>query len=120
MPFMLLYLDLRERKKFDAKVLARSFVAAGANPCDPMGANCAAEFDYELDGDITTIRVRPDLETINLDGTGLASFDFAWRLQQNCSEPIHIVDEQYNFDFVISEFDSLESLMRAANKAMNE
>ena len=117
---MLLYIDLRERTAFDADVLERTLLTAGAIKYSSPGVTCVAAFDYSLGDDMTTIRIPGDLETVNLDGTGLASFDIAWRLQKNCPKPIHIVDEQYNFDYAISDFDSLESLMHAANEAMNE
>jgi hypothetical protein len=120
MPFMLLYIDLSTPRTFNADAVERTVVAAGAIQCASSEAMCIAVFDYRLGDDMITIRIPRDLVTIDLDGTGVASFDIAWRLQQNCPEPIHVIDEQYNFDFVISDFESLESLMRASNDAMNE
>ena len=120
MPFMLLYLDIGSRKRFDPEKIGRTLIDAGAVECRAPGEDCVAVFDYELAPDITTIRIPSGLATVDLDGTGPASLDIAWRIQKDYAEPIHLIDEQYTFDFVIRDFDSLESLTQAANKAMNE
>ncbi|HEX3659492.1 MAG TPA: hypothetical protein VHV55_27135 [Pirellulales bacterium] len=112
---MLLYIG--EAKAFDDDALRHALVASGAIQRESGGTGELAAFDYELGEDLTTIRVTRDLETVVIDGSGPASFDIALKLQRGYAEPIHLIDEAYSFDLVLHDYDSMTSLLKAADES---
>jgi hypothetical protein len=112
MSFMLLYIG--EGRAFDAGAINRALVSSGAVPRESDGPDALPAFDYELGEEFTRIRVKDDLETVVIDGSGPASFDIAWKLQRGYAEPIHLIDEAYSFDLILKNFDSTAALLKAA------
>jgi hypothetical protein len=73
-------------------------------------------YDYEFGDDSTTVRVDDDPSSVVIDGGAPASFDIAWRMQQNYPEPIRLIDGQYSFDLLLNGFDSTAALTEAVEK----
>ena len=75
-------------------------------------------YDYRGDSTIFTFKANSaDTGDIWFRGSGPAAVDLAFRIQQGYPEPIHVIDQAYNFDLVISDFDSADDLSDAMDKA---
>jgi len=113
MRFFLLYLG--EKIKFDENLILQILKAMpGASKVKVgqfIGACIEASFDFEDDS--TIIRLKPDRETIAISGVGKASLQAAYRLQSEYPKPIHMIDADYSFDVVLSEFRDYESLCKS-------
>ena len=109
MAFLLLY--LADGKRFDLQALCSAIDSFGGIRADGTDEASAETFEYEFSGNWTIIRVGIDLDTICLDGTGMASFDAALKIQRTCLEPIHLVDEAYTFDVLLTTYSSVSALM---------
>jgi hypothetical protein len=80
-------------------------------------AGTVIEADY-LDGeDFTIVGLDSKRETISISGTSGAALTAAWMLQQHFSTPLRIVDTEYSFDLVVSDFASIEQLEAAIDDA---
>ncbi|MBL9124105.1 MAG: hypothetical protein JNG90_10770 [Planctomycetaceae bacterium] len=74
-----------------------------------------AEF---VDGeDFTTIDLDPSRMTISIRGTSGAALRAAWILQSHLTAPLRMVDTDYSFDLILSDFSSIEELERAIDQA---
>lgn len=74
---------------------------------------------YHLGEDFTRIRLKDDLETIVIEGTGESSLSAAMEIQNGYDEPLHLIDEGYTFDLVAADCHSLDELKRKINEAEN-
>ena len=75
------------------------------------------EGEYDYRGDSTIFMFKTDTGDISFRGSGPAAIDLAFRIQQRYPEPIHVIDQAYNFDLVISDFDSADDLSDVMDKA---
>lgn len=75
---------------------------------------------YEYRGYSNDFTFMSDSSNFWIRGSGPPAVDLAFRIQQGYPEPIHIIDEGYIFDLVISDFDSADDLSDAMDKASHE
>jgi hypothetical protein len=75
------------------------------------------EADFTQDADFTTVRLDSERETISISGTSEAALLAAWLLQSHLRSPLRIVDTDYSFDLVVSDFNSFEALHAAIDRA---
>lgn len=71
---------------------------------------------YTLGDESTIIRLSEDLETITVNGIGPVSLGFAWSFQKAMPLDLRMIDMDYSFDVVLSEFDSVEELVQAISE----
>ncbi len=113
MPFLLLYVG--ESRKFEHLAITHAIQnwAEPSIPCD----DCLATYRFKKGDDFTTIRIKNDGETIVIDGSGDASLTAALQIQLHYPDDIHMVDEGYSFDLVLSEVSSLDELKKRIKDA---
>ena len=106
MPFLLLYIG--EGRKFDQQAVTNALRnwAEPSQPCE----GCLATYQFKSGDDFTIIRFKNDEETIVIDGSGEASLSAALHIQSTYPDNIHMIDEGYSFDVILSEFSSLSEL----------
>jgi hypothetical protein len=75
------------------------------------------EADY-IDGqDFTTVGLDSKRETISIRGTSGAALSAAWILQRYLDIPLRMVDTEYSFDLILSNFSNIEELRTAIDNA---
>lgn len=120
MNFFMLYID--EGKTFDRECVRHLFSVIGEiteieeSPDD--GACLKGRYNHG--GDTTIVELKNDLESIALSGVGDASIDLAFRIQEGYPEGLHIIDSDFSFDLLMSDFDNVTSLRDAVLVAMNQ
>lgn len=77
------------------------------------GVGSVLECEYDLEGDATLIRLKDDLETIAISGTGEASLTAALELQRRLATALRLVDSDYTFDVELQDVGSVEELRAA-------
>ena len=82
---------------------------------DPGGA--AIEADYSEPEDWTIVSLSKGLSRISLSGTSDAALRAALILQRHLKVPLRIIDTDYSFDLVLSDFQTVEQLRAAMDKA---
>ncbi len=75
------------------------------------------EADYAVNDDFTTVRLDSQRETISISGTSNAALQAAWTLQTRLQAPLRIVDTDYSFDLVLSDFETIDQLQAAIDKS---
>lgn len=116
----LLILYIGENEKFDKTLLVEIMAHIPGTKDLPeenlVGSIREWEFVDSGDGaarllrDRTLVRLSEDLETISIPGTGDASLKIALEIQKHYPIPIRVVDEDYSFDLVLKEMDSVAAL----------
>jgi hypothetical protein len=81
---------------------------------EPGGAVVEAVY-VELQ-DWTIVRLSGNRETISLSGTTDAALRAALILQRHLLTPLRIIDSDYAFDLVLSDFSSIDALRRAIDQ----
>ena len=74
---------------------------------------------YDFGGDTTHFYLGAGLKSAGISGTGTASLAFCCMLQSSYPKPIHVIDQSYCFDLVISDFNSVSGLGEAMRDAEN-
>jgi hypothetical protein len=83
-------------------------------------AGTRAEAQYE-DGDgSTTVRLSGNCQRISLSGVSNTALRVALVLQSHLRTPLRIVDMDYTFDLILSEYATLEDLIAAIEEAANK
>ena len=75
------------------------------------------EADYVEDQDFTIVRLSGRRNTISLSGTTDATLRAALILQEHLHTPLRIIDSDYSFDLVLSDFKDIEELRTAIDNA---
>jgi hypothetical protein len=75
------------------------------------------EADYVDGQDFTTVELDPERKTISTRGTSVAALSAAWIMHTYLGIPLRMVDTDYSFDLILSDFSSIEDLERAIDKA---
>lgn len=116
MSFLLLYVG--KNKNFDGEKIKQ--ILQQSSNMRNLGEGTHGtliQCEYELDDDFTVIRLKDDLETIVIEGSGKSSMQAALDIQGGYNVPIHLIDEGYSFDIVLADCDSLEDLIRQIETA---
>lgn len=71
------------------------------------------ECEYEHQGATTIVRISEDAETVTAEGLGDEALDFALNLQSRLPAPLRVIDMDYNFDLLLTDFESSEQLRTA-------
>lgn len=80
----------------------------------PSGTQVEAEFH---DGDdYTTARLSEKGDQISLSDTSDAAFQAALILQSHLKTPLRIIDTEYTFDLILSDYTALEELNAAIDE----
>ena len=82
---------------------------------EPGGA--LIEAIYAADQDWTIVRLSGNGETISLSGQTDAALQAALVLQGHLSAPMRIIDSDYGFDLILSDFKDIEELRTAMEDA---
>ena len=82
---------------------------------EPGGA--VVEADYVESEDWTIVRLSGNRNRISLSGTSDVALRAALILQRHLQVPLRVVDTDYSFDLVLSDFTSLEELQAAIDRA---
>ena len=114
MPFMILLLG--EGQRFDLRIVGDAIVEFGGVRCARPEGDTTQEFDYDLGESFTAIRIS-DSESICIDGQGPASLDAAIKIQRAYPQPIRLIDEGYDFDLRLADYNSVAELNRAITEA---
>jgi hypothetical protein len=104
MNFLLLYIDKGktfDREHFLQLLQSIDGICEIEESCSD-GACIRGRYNYG--GDSTIVELKEDLESIVLSGLGNSAIDLAFRIQQYCFEPLHIIDSDYSFDLIVSDF----------------
>ena len=81
----------------------------------PTGTQVEADF---RDGDdYTTARLSENGDQISLSDTSDTALQAALILQSHLKTPLRIIDSEYTFDLVLSDYATLEELSAAIDKA---
>ena len=75
------------------------------------------EADYIEGQDFTTVGLDSKRETISIRGTSGAALSAAWILQSHLDIPLRMVDTDYSFDLILSNFTNIEELQTAIDEA---
>jgi hypothetical protein len=119
MSLLLLYIG--EGRSFDEERI-KSFWAGCAGISElrenvMVGAALHAKFHFGSDDII--VELKKDRETIALLDIGEASVQMSFMLQLIYPEPLHVVDENYAFDFVIRDYRTSKQPAEAIYAALN-
>ena len=111
-PF-LIYIS--EADRFDP-VLIREFLTSchgvhGLRERPDESALYIAHFDFA--GDASFFELKADLETVVIRRTGVAGICLCYLFQASYPKPLHVIDEAYDFDLLISDFSSADELGKA-------
>jgi hypothetical protein len=122
----LLIIYISEMEKFDADLVHRFLNTCPGvynikeNPDER--ARLMAQYDFGRDS--TIFDLGTDLKAIAISGTGIASLQLCCMFQAAYPKPLHVMDEAYCFDLVISDFGNAtelgEAMLAAEKKAMEE
>jgi hypothetical protein len=82
---------------------------------EPGGA--LIEADYVEPEDWTIVGLSGTRKSISLSGTSDAALRAALIVQGNFRTPLRMVDTDYSFDFLLSNFSNIEELRSAIDKA---
>jgi hypothetical protein len=77
----------------------------------------AIEADYVDGQDSTIVRLDDDLETVSLSGQTDAALRAALILQRHLQGQLRIIDLDYAFDLVLSDFKDIDELRTAIDNA---
>jgi hypothetical protein len=121
---LLIYIS--ETEKFDAELVRRFLnCTPGVHGVRERPDDIALLMaNYDFAGDITLFELKEDLETVAIGGTGIASLQMCCMFQAAYPKPLHVIDEAYCFDLVMSDFDDAsalgEAMLFAEKQAMEE
>ena len=74
---------------------------------------------YDFNDDSTIFDLGSDLKAVAISGMGVASIRLCYMLQQLYPLSLHVIDEAYCFDLVVSDFRNAEELGAAMLMAQN-
>jgi len=74
------------------------------------------EADYVDGQDFTTVRLMTNSEAVSIDGTSGAALFAAWILQSHLDIPLRMIDTEYSFDLILSDFATVDELQRAMDR----
>jgi hypothetical protein len=81
----------------------------------PIGTPIEARY---IEGeDFTTVDLDEKRETISIRGTSGAALSAAWILHSNLELSVRMVDTDYSFDLILSQFSTIEDLEAAIDAA---
>ncbi len=69
--------------------------------------------DFEFDGDAAQFELHENLKSVVIRRTGLAWLQLCWLFQKFYPKPLHIIDQAYSFELMISDFRSPDELRKA-------
>lgn len=117
MSFLLLYVD--EGVKFNEELLTAGIEKFAAKQQSAHARNKSLLFDFAFNDDRTTIGINRDLESVAIDGSGIASLEAAVRIQAFYPADLHLVDENYSFDLLIKGVSSSSVLLEIIRDVEN-
>ncbi len=112
MAFLLLYVG--NDKQFDVGRISEGLLASPRVKPRLGSGEYSFRCEYTTETDFVEVSIRDNARSIALDTTGAAAFAAALDIQKMCDEPIHLVDESYAFDLVLTDYSSPAELERAA------
>jgi hypothetical protein len=84
----------------------------------PMGT--PIEADFSEGEDFTMVILNEKRDAIYIRGTSGAALSAAWILKSQLDIPLRMVDTDYSFDLVISEFSTRDELERAIDRSRSD
>ncbi len=120
MNFFMLYID--EGKVFDREKVRELFstISEISNIEESPDDGASLKGRYDHGGDSTIVELKDDLESIALSGAGNAGIDLAFRIQKGYPVSLHMIDSDYSFDLLISDFDNVSDLTDTVLREMNQ
>ena len=83
---------------------------------EPVGAVIESRFEDREHEDWSIVRLNSDRKTLSMTGTTYAAFEAAWILHQHIAGPLHLINDDNEFDFDLNDFASADELWAAALK----
>src|SRR5438128_2729982 len=115
-----LFLYISEEARFDLdrvrSILVNTGLAWDVRE-DVAGAALWCQFDYG--GTSVIVELKDDLGAITIDHEDDAGLKAAFEIQRGYPEPLHIFDESYVFDFLVTEVSSLDELRERVYAAVS-
>jgi hypothetical protein len=106
-------------RRFESADIERIFQSNGGfrdvRLNEPGGA--VIEADYVEPEDWTIVGLSGSRKSISLSGTTDAALRAALILQRNLGTPLRIIDSDYSFDLIFSDFANVEELQTAIDQA---
>src|SRR5579864_2276160 len=115
---MSFFLLLRQnRQPFDLPSIRRSLQdGPGAIIRDGNLCKTSLMCEFQYNNDVTAIRPsKPDGLSIAIDVAGDAGLQAALLIQRGHNDPVHMIDDGYNFDIDLSKIKSLKDLIAAVD-----
>jgi|GEM_PF-6707350 len=112
MPQLLLFRN--DEQDFDQKAVEKAFARIGVlELVDVSLAGAIFAGDFTAEGDEVIVELKDDLQSIAVSDSGPAGVRFVFELQKVMPEPLRLIDQSYNFDTLVSEHSTMDSLMQA-------
>lgn len=110
-----LILFLKEGALFDKVEIKRIFEEiAGTYDFREEGlVGSALECSYVYNQDQTEVRLKDNMKSISISGTGDASLKVVLELQTKCKSSLQMTDSNYGFELSLKEIASVEKLRSA-------
>lgn len=112
MPALLLFRD--DEQDLDKQAVEEAFLRIGVLAFADIsltGTLLAGVFAAE--GDEVIVELKDDLKSIAVSDSSPAGVKFAFDLQQALTDQLRLIDQAYNFDTLISEHSTIDSLDQA-------
>jgi len=71
------------------------------------------EGEFHAAGDEVIVRLMDSLNAIDISDAGLAGVEFVFAFQKLMPDQLRVIDQAYNFDVLVSEHSTIESLSEA-------
>lgn len=112
MQFLMMYISETAEFGVDDVKSAFQSVAGVSEVRENNLVACALECDFSWGEETVIARLAEDRQSVSVDRTGEASRRFALEFQRQYGQPLHLIDEDYTFDEVLTEETTLADVER--------